>query len=82
MIRHGGQSWEQRRFNRREGNPPPVPPAGEIEPYSGIDTALKSLGHVLYNEESINAKLTLQSSINPVNPASRATFWEFVTNVQ
>ncbi len=23
LLRHGGQSWEQRRFNRREGNPPP-----------------------------------------------------------
>ena len=37
---------------------------------------------MLYNEETINAELTLQSGINPVDPASRATFREFVTNVQ
>jgi hypothetical protein len=47
-----------------------------------MDTALKSLGHMLYNEDSINAELAVQNGINPVNPASRATFREFVTNVQ
>ncbi len=45
-----------------EMEPPFIPPPGNIEPpYSGIDSALKSMGHMLYDEETIKAELTLQS---------------------
>jgi hypothetical protein len=65
------------------GNQPPlVPPPGDPAPYLGLDTALKSLGHMLYSKESISAELEIQNSINLADPASRAAFWEFVTNVQ
>jgi hypothetical protein len=62
--------------------PPPLPPAGDPEPYSGMDSALKGLGHMLYSEDTINAKLAVQSGTNPGDPASWAAFWEFVTNGQ
>ncbi len=38
-------------------NPPPAPQATEPETYSGLESALKILGHTLYSEESIDAKL-------------------------
>jgi hypothetical protein len=62
--------------------PPPVPPAGDPEPYSGMDSALKGLSHMLYSEDTINAELAVQSETSPGDPASRAAFQEFVTNVQ
>jgi hypothetical protein len=69
-------------FNHQEPHPPPVPPSGDPEPYSGMDLALKGLGHMLYSEDTINAKLAVQSGINPGDPASWAAFREFITNVQ
>jgi hypothetical protein len=63
-------------------NPPPAPQATEPEPYSGLETALKTLGHTLYSEETIDAELAVQSGVNPGDPASRAAFRDFVVNVQ
>jgi hypothetical protein len=63
-------------------NPPPAPQATEPEPYSGLETALKTLGHTLYSKETINAELAVQSGVNPGDPASQAAFRDFVVNVQ
>ncbi len=62
--------------------PPPISQAGDPEPYLGVDSAPKGLGHMLYSEDTINAKLAVQSGINSGDPASRAAFREFITNVQ
>ncbi len=67
---------------------PNPPPAGQFqavaptEPYSGLERALKNLGHTLYSKETINAKLVIQSGVNPGDAASRAAFRDFVVNVQ
>ncbi len=50
--------------------------------YSGIDAALRTLGHTMYDPGAINAKLAIQSGINPADAASRSAFRYFAVNVQ
>ncbi len=77
------------------GHPPPPPtylPGGEEnagqqlvagdEPYSGIGSAMKKLGHTMYNPATIEAKLAIQCGINPTNATSRSSFQDFAVNVQ
>ncbi len=39
--------------------------------YSGIDAALRTLGHTMYDPGAIDAELAIQSGINPADAASR-----------
>ena len=49
--------------------------------YSGIDSVLKKLGHTMYDPATIDAELAVQSGVNPIEPASRRVFRDFVVNV-
>jgi hypothetical protein len=50
--------------------------------YSGIDAALCTLGHTMYDPGAIDAELAIQSGINPADAASRSAFRDFAVNVQ
>jgi hypothetical protein len=60
----------------------PPPQVKNADSYSGIDSALKNLGHTLYSTETIDAELAVQNRITTGNPASRAAFRELVVNIQ
>jgi hypothetical protein len=50
--------------------------------YSGIDSALKYLGHTIYAPATISAELGMQRGVTPGDARSRAAFRNFVVNVQ
>ncbi len=56
------------------GNPPQAPTE-----YSGLETALRHLGHNMYDPETITAKLKLQSEIDG-DQGKRAAFRDFLVN--
>ena len=77
------------------GHPPPpptyLPGGGENagqqlvagdKPYSGIGSAMKKLGHTMYNLATIEAELAMQHGINPTNATSHSSFRDFAVNVQ
>jgi hypothetical protein len=82
--------------HRRELAQGPFPPqggggtavlgGGQVAPvvgaYSGIDSALKHLGHTMYAPARISAELGVQSGVTPGDAMSRAAFRDFVVNVQ
>jgi hypothetical protein len=69
------------------GHPPPPPlhlpggggnagqqlAAGD-KPYSGIGSAMKKLGHAMYDPATIESELAVQRGINPTNATSRSSF--------
>jgi hypothetical protein len=52
------------------------------EPYTRIGSAMKNLGHTMYDLATIEAKLAIQRSINPTDATSRSSFQDFAVNVQ
>jgi hypothetical protein len=75
--------------------PPPPPPhqlgvgvngggqqAPGIVAYSRIDSALHQSGHTMYDPVTNNAKLSVQSGVNPGDVASQMGFQDFVVNIQ
>jgi hypothetical protein len=50
--------------------------------YSGIDAALRTLGHTMYDLGAINAELKIQSGMNPADAESQLAFRDFAVNVQ
>ncbi len=59
-----------------------VSSAAGDEPYSGIGSAMKKLGHTLYDPATFEAKLTVQHGINPTNATSRLSFRDFAISDQ
>jgi hypothetical protein len=50
--------------------------------YSGIDSALKHLGHTVYAPARISAELGMQRGVTLGNATSHAAFRDFVVNIQ
>jgi hypothetical protein len=77
------------------GQPPPPPPhqpggGGSVgqqpamgdKPQSGIGSAMKKLGHTMYDPATIEVKLAVQRGINTTDATSRTLFRNFAVDIQ